>query len=492
MSDLIFTSACQLAQMIRDRKVSAVEVLDAHLEQIAKHNSKLNAICTLNEEQARQRAKQADEDLAQGKNWGALHGVPMTVKDIFETAGLRTTSGYKPLKNYIPKQDAAVVARLKAAGAIILGKSNLAELAGDFQSTNSLFPRVNNPWNLDCTAGGSSGGSAAAIATGLTPLELGNDFGGSMRQPAHFCGVYSLKPTDRRISTRGHIPEVPGMPKCIRQMMTVGCFARSVEDLRLCFSLIAGADHLQPDVPPVPLDVPSNKSLPDLQIAWMDGWDEIPVFSEIKAAIQSVAQSLTHAGAGVQRWKPENLDLAKMFRVCNQVTAFNNVYAQPNDRHTALRALPFMFREATQGEKDLRNFSNLSQLLPTLLNPKLKDYFEALTERDRFIVKMDQDLKPLDVWLCPVSATPAFTHRPTGTAVEIDGRKVPYILASGGYTLPFAFTGHPVVVIPVGQTQAGLPIGIQIVGKRWQEIELLAIAQEIDRVVDRFQRPPDY
>ncbi|MEM7771255.1 MAG: amidase family protein [Cyanobacteria bacterium P01_A01_bin.37] len=151
-----------------------------------------------------------------------------------------------------------------------------------------------------------------------------------------------------------------------------------------------------------------------------------------------------------------------------------------------------MFREATQGEKDLRNFSNLSQLLPTLLNPKLKDYFEALTERDRFIVKMDQDLKPWDVWLCPISATPAFTHRPTGTAVEIDGRKVPYILASGGYTLPFAFTGHPVVVIPVGQTQAGLPIGIQIVGKRWQEIELLAIAQEIDRVVDRFQRPPDY
>jgi amidase len=268
MSDLVFTSACQLVQMIRDREVSAVEVLDAHLEQIAKHNSNLNAICTLDEEQARQRAKQADEDLAQSKNWGALHGVPVTVKDIFETAGLRTTSGYKPLKNYIPKQDAAVVARLKAAGAIIVGKSNLAELAGDFQSANSLFPRVNNPWNLDCTAGGSSGGSAAAIATGLTSLELGNDFGGSMRQPAHFCGVYSLKPTDRRISTRGQIPEVPGMPKCIYQMMTVGCFARSAEDLRLCFSLIAGADNLQPDVPPVPLDTPPSKSLSDLKIAW--------------------------------------------------------------------------------------------------------------------------------------------------------------------------------------------------------------------------------
>ncbi|KAM3092941.1 amidase [Phormidesmis sp. 146-12] len=492
MSDLVFTSACQLAQMIRDREVSAVEVLDAHLEQIAKHNSKLNAICTLDEEQSRQRAKQADEDLAQGKNWGVLHGIPMTVKDVFETAGLRTTSGYKPLKDYVPKQDAAVIARLKAAGAIILGKSNLAELAGDFQSTNSLFPRVNNPWNLNCTAGGSSGGSAAAIATGLTPLELGNDFGGSMRQPAHFCGVYSLKPTDRRVSTRGHIPEVPGMPKCIRQMMTVGCFARSVEDLRLCFSVIAGADPLQPDVPPVPLDTPSGKSLSNLQITWMDGWDEVPVCSEIAAAIQSVIQTLMQSGSNVQRWQPDNLDLAEMFQVCNQVTAFNNVYAQASDWNTARRALSFMFREATQGEKALRNLNNLSQLFPALLNPKLKDYFEALTERDRLIVQMDQELAEWDVLICPVSATPAFTHRPSGTAIEIDGRQVPYLLASSAYTMPFAFTGHPVIVIPIGKTQTGLPIGMQIIGKRWREIELLAIAQEIDQVVGRFQRPPGY
>jgi amidase len=492
MSNLVFTSACQLAQMIRDRRVSAVELLDAHLDQIRQHNNKLNAICTLDDEQARQRAKQADEALAKGDSWGVLHGIPMTVKDVFETKGLRTTAGHKPLKNHIPQQDATVIARLKAAGAIILGKSNLAELAGDFQSTNSLFPPVNNPWNLDCTAGGSSGGSAAAIATGLTPLELGNDFGGSMRQPAHFCGVYSLKPTDRRVSTRGHIPEVPGMPKCIRQVMTVGCFARSIEDLRLCFSVIAGADPLQPDVPPVPLDTPSGKVLSDLQIAWMDSWNEVPVFSEIKVAIQSASQILAQSGENVQRWQPKNLNLTEIFQVCNQITAFNNAYAQASDLDTARRALPFMFREATQGERSLRNLSNLSQLFPTLLNPKLKPYFEALTERDRLIVQMDRDLAEWDVLICPVSATPAFTHRPSGTAIEIDGRQVPYLLASGGYTMPFALTGHPVVVVPIGKTQTGLPIGIQIIGKRWQEMELLAIAQQIDRIVGRFQRPPNY
>lgn len=205
MNDLTFASAHQLAQMIRDRQVSAVEVIDAHLAKISRHNAQLNAICTLDAENARTRAQEADLALDRGENWGVLHGVPVTIKDIFETAGLRTTAGYIPLKDYIPQQDATIVARLRSAGAIILGKTNMAELAGDFQSTNSLFPRVNNPWHLDYTAGGSSGGSAAAIAAGFSALDLGNDFSGSIRQPAHFCGVYGLKPTDRRISTAGAI-----------------------------------------------------------------------------------------------------------------------------------------------------------------------------------------------------------------------------------------------------------------------------------------------
>jgi len=182
MSNLVFLPAHELAQMIRDREVSAVEVLETYLAQIASHNKKLNAICTLDEDNACARAKLADEALARGENWGALHGVPVTIKDIFETAGLRTTAGYIPLKDYVPQQDATVVARLRAAGAIILGKTNMAELAGDFQSTNSLFPRVNNPWNLDCTPGGSSGGSAAAVAAGLSSLDIGNDIAGSVRQ----------------------------------------------------------------------------------------------------------------------------------------------------------------------------------------------------------------------------------------------------------------------------------------------------------------------
>ncbi|MBW4636502.1 MAG: amidase [Iphinoe sp. HA4291-MV1] len=491
MSDLVFTPAHQLAQMIRDRVVSSLEVVNAHLMQIAKHNTKLNAICTLDEERALSRAKLADEALAQGENWGILHGVPITIKDIFETAGLLTTAGYKPLKDYIPEQDATAVARLCAAGAIILGKTNPAELASDYQGTNDLFPRVNNPWNLNYTPGGSSSGNAAAIAAGLSPLDLGDDIAGSLRQPAHFCGIFTLKPTDRRVSTAGHIPEVPGMPRCIRQMLTVGPLARSIEDLRLCLQLIAGSDLRQPDVPPVPLDIPAPVSLQTLRIAWTDEFPAFPVASEIRLAMQAVANTLVETGVQIEQWIPE-FDFAAALQLYNVVVAYTMLYSQPVNMDAVGKTISVMFREWTQGDKELRSLYNLTGVLPTFLNPTLKAYFQALEERDRLIAQMEQALLQWDVWLCPVAMTTAFTHRPKGEAVEVDGKKVPYFMASGAYTMPFSLTGHPVVVIPIGQTKNGLPIGMQIVGKRWREMELLAIAQEINKVVGAFQHPSGY
>lgn len=492
MNSLILTPAHQLAQMIQDRQVSAVEVLEAHLEQIARHNARVNAICTLDAINARLRAQQADQALSQGECWGALHGVPVTIKDIFETAGLRTTAGYIPLKDYLPSQDATTVARLKAAGAVVLGKTNLAELAGDYQSTNSLFPQVNNPWNVEYTPGGSSGGSAAAVAAGFSPLDLGNDIAGSVRQPAHFCGVYGLKPTEHRISTAGMIPEVPGMPHCLRQMMTVGCFARSLEDIRLCFSLIAGADPRRPDVSPVPLDTPSGKPLTDLKIAWVDQWPAVPVAAEIRAAMRQATETLTRSGAQLSFWIPEDFDLSAILNLYARVAAYINIYAQPVDRHNIQRSLKQIFRTATQGDRELRQMGDFSRVLPELLNPGLKGYFEALTERDHFIAQLDRAFAAWDVWLTPVAATPAFTHRPAWTAVEINGRAYPHAVANGAYTMPFNLSGHPAVVIPMGQTSHGLPIGLQIVGQRWREMELIAIAQQIDRVLGAFRNPPGY
>lgn len=492
MSDLVSQPLHRLAQLIRDRQVSTVEVLAAHLAQIAKHNATLNAICTLDAENARLRAQQADTAIAQGECWGPLHGVPITIKDIFETAGLRTTAGYIPLQNYVPQQDATVVARLRQAGAIIMGKTNMAELGGSYQSTNSIFPRVNNPWNLAYTPGGSSGGSAAAIAAGLSPFDLGNDLAGSIRQPAHFCGVYGLKPTDHRLSTAGHIPEVPGRFHCLRHLITVGCFARSLTDIQLGFSLLVGADRRRPDVPPVPLDVPSEKPLANLKIAWIDQWPEVPVAAEIRAQMQAIAQSLEQSGVQIEHWLPPNFELDPMLNIYGRLAAYVNIYAQPVDRYTLRRSVVQIWRTATQGERSLRKLGDFSRLLPDLLNPSLKGYFQVLTERDRFTARLDAALAPWDVWLTPVAATPAFTHRPEWSAVDVDGTLYPHVVANGAYTMPFNLSGHPAVVIPVGLTAAGLPMGLQIVGHRWREMELLAIAQQLDAIVGDFQRPPGY
>jgi amidase len=489
-SNILFLAAHQLAQIIRDRQIPAIELLEAYLTQINKYNPKLHAICTLDVENARVRAKLADEALAKGENWGVLHGVPITIKDTFETVGIASTAGYKPLKNYIPKQDATAVSRLRNAGAIILGKTNPSDLAGDYQGINQLFPTVNNPWNLNYTPGGSSSGSAAAIASGLSALDLCSDFGGSIRLPAHFCGIYGLKTTDRRVPTTGHIPEIPGVAKSIRQMLTVGTLARSIEDLRLSLKIIAGADSRQPDIPPVPLDEPNYKALENLRIVWIDEISNFPVAGEIKTAMQSVFKKLDNENIHIAKWVSK-FDFVAAWKTYYAVATYNLMHANPTNWDYVRKSLAFIFREVTQGDKALRKLSQVPQIAFSIsFNPSLKNYFEALTQRDDFIAQMDKELEPYDALVCPVAMTTAFTHRPKGAAVEIDGRKVPYMMACGAYLVPFNLTGNPVVVIPIGKTQSGLPIGMQIIGKRWKEMELLSIAEAIDKVINAFEQIP--
>ncbi|MBV6627835.1 MAG: amidase [Rivularia sp. (in: Bacteria)] len=487
--DLVFTPAYQLAQMIKQRQVSAVEVLEAYLNQISQNNSKLNAICTLNEN-ALETAKQADEALTKGEDWGLLHGVPITIKDTFETKGLRTTAGYEPLKNYIPTEDATAVARLRQAGAIIIGKTSPSQLAGDYQGINDIFPVVNNPWNLKYTPGGSTSGGAAALAAGFSTLELASDNGGSIRQPAHFCGLYGLKPTDRRVPTTGHIGDTTSMDfRCIRQMFTVGGLARSIEDLKLCIKVIAGADNRQPDIPPVPLDEVDEKNLENLKIAWIDEIPLYPVAREIKSVMQAVRKKLVDARVDVESWIPQ-YDFAKAWEVFYAVGTYNLMYIQGTDFKNVREQMAFLWREATEGESELREISKVPSIsLPIFMKKSLQGYFAALTQRDNLIAQMDRELEQWDVWLCPVAMTTAFTHRAKGAAVEIDGRKVPYQMANGAYVIPFNLTGHPVVVIPIGFTKDGLPIGMQIVGKRWKEMELLSIAEKLDEIIMGFRLP---
>ncbi|MEH2235380.1 amidase [Nostoc sp.] len=458
MNDLVFLAAHQLAKAIRDRQVSSKEVIEAYLSQIAQHNPALNAIVTLDAENAIALSKAADKALAQGENWGVLHGVPITIKDTLETKGLRTTSSYEPLANYIPEQDATVVARLRAAGAIILGKTNTPQLADNFQTNSPLFGRTNNPWNHECTPGGSTGGGASAIAAGLSPLELGSDIGGSIRVPSHFCGIFCLKPTEHRVSTFGHIPELPGTPKTIWHLQTVGPLARSVEDLQLCLSLIEGPDPRQPEVLPIPIQGNPVTTLQSCRYAWTEGFD-IPATTETKAALEKLASSLVELGCYVEQHnQPPNFESNAVGDTYLNIYAFELGLSQP---------------DLTQTQQQQR-------------------YVTALAERDILIANMERFFSDWDVWLCPVVPVPAFTHRQPGEPIQVDGHEFSYLIAIGAYTTIFNLTGNPAVVLPFTQSQEGLPIGVQVVGRRGSDMKLLEIAQKLTQVTGCFQRPPGY
>jgi amidase len=490
LDELTFLTASELASLIRQHSVSSQEVLAEHLRHIAAHNPSLNAIVTLDEEQACQRSQEADDALAHGEIWGPLHGVPVTIKDVFETAGLRTTSGFKPLATYVPKQDATVVARLRQAGAIIMGKTNTPEMAGDEQTINSLFGRTNNPWNLERTPGGSSGGSAAAVGSGMSPLDIGSDIGGSVRNPAHFCGVFSLKPSDYRVPFTGHIPPPPGSKSrgLLRYFLTPGPLARSIEDLRLALTIIAGPDEREWEVPPVPLESAPERDLRELRFAWSDDFG-FPLAEEIRTALTELAAELTRAGCHVEHCNPPEFDFGQALQVYGELKE-----AAFTVRSSPLHLPRFLWR-------------TLSELVPDS-NPtvrglmrgagdNLRCYASALSQRDIFITKMEGFLNDWDAWLCPVAALSAYPHLPSRNpieqllaTVEMDGQKIPYLLATSVYTALFNLTGNPVVVLPLTQTKDGLPIGVQVVGKRWNDMALLAIAEQLTRVTGGFRFPP--
>src|SRR5579859_4604492 len=300
MMDIVFSSTTQLAAAIRAGHVSATEVLEAHLAQIATHNPALNAVITLDAGRGLERAHEADKALARGEVWGPLHGVPFTLKDAHATARMRTTTGFPPLANYVPQEDSPVAARLKAAGGNLIGKTNVHMLLADpAQSINPIFGRTKNPWNIERTPGGSSGGAAAALAAGMTPFEIGTDLTGSIRIPAHFCGVFGLKPTEHRVPLTGLIPGLPG-PRPIRIMSCIGPMARTVEDLALLFAIIAGPDGRDTDVAPVPVEEMPQLELNRLRIAFAPTFPGFPVAAEIRAAIEELAKQLASLCAAVE------------------------------------------------------------------------------------------------------------------------------------------------------------------------------------------------
>jgi amidase len=370
---------------------------------------------------------------------------------------MRTTAGFVPLKDYVPKEDATVVARLRAAGAIILGKTNMPKLAAGYYTDNEVFGMTNNPWNVAYTPGGSTGGGAAAVASCMSPLEIGSDLAGSVRWPAHCCGLFGLKPTEWRVSWSGHIPDLPGKPRGLRHMLALGPLARTVEDLVIALKLISGPDAKIWEVPPAPLLDPGKAPLKGLKVGYVPQFGSLTTTKETREGLDKLASGLASHGAHVEQ---------------AEITGFD------------FQTYDSVFERIFEGE--------LSAANPRPTTPTMQDYTLALAQKDAFMAVMDAFLANYDVMLCPAAARQAFRHDSSPNTQDIDGKSVDYGDAAGWYCRPFNLTGNPAVVLPLFQGKDGLPIGLQLVGRRWSEMRLLAIAASITEVSREFVRPPGY
>jgi amidase len=471
-----------LAAAIRAGHVSATEVLEEHLAQLDKHNPALNAIVTMDAERAHERAREADEALARGEVWGPLHGVPFTLKDAHATAGMRTTTGFPPLADYVPQEDSPVTARLKAAGGILMGKTNVYMMLADpAQTDNPIFGRTNNPWNVERTPGGSSGGAAAALAAGMTPFDIGTDLSASIRIPAHFCGVCGLKPTERRVPLTGLIPGLPG-PRPVRIMSCLGPMARTVEDLALLYSIIAGPDGRDTEVQPVPVEEVPTLELKQLRIGFASTFPGFPVAMEIRAAVEELAQQLHPFCAAVEEATLPEVDFNQELASAGELIVMMTDAFQPEEQEQFDDSL----RIPPDGGLIKVGSAGLIKAPTTLAH-----YLEALHRRDQSIIAWEQFFDEWDVLLCPPSMITAFPHCPPGSPLQVDGQEVSYYLTAAHGTV-FNYTGHPAVVLPYKLDRDGLPIGVQLVGKRWDESRLLAMAKALSEVTGTFQRPQGY
>ena len=450
MSDLVERSLRSIAALIHEREVSPVEVAQAHLERITRLNPKLNAIVTLAPD-VLDLAKEAEAAVMRGDDLKPLHGIPLTIKDTIETKGLRTTSGSRIRQDYVPETDAPAVARLKAAGAIVLGKTNAAEMAMDYTADNPVFSRTNHPLNASLTPGGSSGGEAVAIATGMSPGGLGSDLAGSVRIPAHFCGISALKPTAGRIPGELQFPPSIG-PYSLGAV--IGPMARTAGDLRLLLGALSKDPFGR-----------QSQNLRGLSVAWYTDDGIAPVTEETARAVAAAAQTLNDAGLRVEERRPPHVERGNELWL--------KIFA---------RASVVQLREVYKGrERDGGSF--VSWRLGTADNtpvPTLDEYIADWMERDRLREELLRWLETTPLIVAPVGATPAYEH----DTLKVTVRGATFgTFRAFSYAQTFSVFDLPVVTIPAGKSNEGLPIGVQIAGGPFEEELVLQAAEVVEKAL---------
>jgi amidase len=456
MNDLVLAPAVRQLELLRSGELSVIELAEAHIRQIERLNPQLNVFADFDADGVRAQARRLDEQPAPR---GPLHGLPATVKSCIATAGYKCEIGSLLHEGDVPREDAVVVARLRAAGALILGTTNCPEFLMAYETANLLHGRTRNPWDLDRTPGGSSGGESAAIAAGLSACGLGSDSGGSVRVPAHFTGICSLKPTPGRIPGRGHLPPCVGP---FSTLGAIGPMARTMSDVALVFRTLSGQDPHDPVSPPIALREPNLDELRTNTIGFFEDDGLVPVTPETRAAVQAAAAALRDAGFRVEPFRPRTLELLrklwwKFFVQCGAM------FYEPDIRGRRELLSP-IFSE----------FLGFAEAVPPLTAVELLD---AWAELDLLRSKTLVEMSKYPVLLCPVASIPAFRHGERTWIIE--GQAVDYLDAVR-HTQWFNALAAPAAVVPVGSSPEGLPIGVQIVARPFQDETALGIAAVVE------------
>ncbi len=456
------SSATELAAWIRSKALTSTELLDIYLDRVSRLNGTLNAVVTLDEQRAREQAQRADAEAERDEWRGPLHGLPITIKDAIETEGIRSTGGAIELSDHVPHADAPAVARLKAAGAIVFGKTNIPRWSGDIQTFNEIFGTTNNPWDVTRTPGGSSGGAAAAVASGFTSFELGTDIGGSVRMPAHCCGIFGLKPSFGVVSQRGYLDRVGGGTNDV-DINVFGPLARSAADLELLLGVLAGPEPQRSSAWSLNLPAPRKPDPSQLRVGvWFEA-PGVPIDSEVLRLLQNAAAQLAALGVKVEVAHPpipsqEQLDL--FFQLISAAIA---------------PSMPDSIAEAMGG-------SHLGWLTAQQRRAELKLVWAQWFEQ-------------FDALLCPVLPTPAFPH---DHADSIADRQLLINGKSESHTALLHWLGLiglmelPSVSTPVGRTNSGLPVGMQVVTAYLRDREAIAIAQLVEQTLGGYSAPPHF
>ena len=476
-----YADATALAAAVKAKEASSEELLDMYINRVERYDGQINAVVVRDFERGREAARAADRALANGQDLGPLHGVPMTIKEAYDVAGLPTTWGKPEFRENVAQKDADTVRRLKGAGAVFFGKTNVPLDLADFQSFNEIYGTTNNPWDLGRTPGGYSGGSSAALAAGLTGLEGGSDIGGSIRNPAHFCGIYGHKPTWGIVSDEGHALPDQLVPADIA---VVGPMARSAEDLALSMDVVAGAGRTDRAGWQLKLPRPSKTSLDQFRIAVLPTHEFAPVATEVADRVQHIGETLAKLGATVSDVARPDIDLADSFETYSSLLWGVMAADMPEEEKEENRRLRLQLGTERSIADDLVRFS-------------VQEHGEWLAySNKRFHLRRAWEafFQDWDILICPQTATDAFAHdhgEYLGRTLTVDNEEQEYfrqVFWAGIITVAHL----PSTVFPTGLSRAGLPIGLQAVGAEYNDYITIDFAALMAREIGGFVPPPDF